>query len=227
MPKYPCGCVNEIDPEWGVLRSVLKCPFHKSRMGRGGADYYLNELKGSKTDDRWEREFVYALKQLERPLLQAGPYDKVLEIGAGIGLYCDWLQRLGYQYNALEMDKWACEWMRKNREGVQIYDLTFEEFLQYEVRQTYPLILAAHVIEHFKHAPQMIQEMFKLLVPGGRALLLIPNDEDKANPDHLWFFSKDDFQRVLERVGFEDVRIMTQRIVKHEDFLYASAMKPR
>lgn len=224
MPKYLCGCVNEMDPNWGILKSVEKCTMHRQMMGRGGMAHYTELRCLERGDACYEAEFTGVLNELNSPLLIADLGHTALEVGAGLGMYCSWLQRLGYDYRALEPDKEAAQWMRVNRK-IQVYEEPFEEYLA-SGHPPVDLLLAAHVIEHFQDAPGMITGMFESILPGGRALLLIPDDEDKVNPDHLWFFRKEDFKRVLERVGFVDVKIATRRIVPHEKFMYATAMKP-
>jgi SAM-dependent methyltransferase len=193
-------------------------------MDRGGMAYYQN-LKCLETGDaQYEKEFTTALTEMNAPMLPV-QNQTVLEIGAGLGMYCPWLQRLGYTYAALEIDSLAAGWIVVNRQ-VPVFNQTFESYLV-EKHLPVDLLVAAHVIEHFNHAPNMIQGIYDSIVPGGRALLLIPDDQDKTNPNHLWFFTPNDFQRIVERVGFVDVRISVRRIMPQERFIYCSAWKPK
>lgn len=222
--KFPCGCINETDSESGVTKSISKCEHHKARMGRGGLAYYeeLGCLKnGKKIPTNHIKEFKEALELMGAdPLGGAGG---CLEIGVGVGMYIDWVwEEVGYNYEGIEPDREAAEFT-ENRYEWPIYVSTFEEF-DLGCKQ-YDLILAAHVIEHFKDSPTAIKLIHDRLAPGGRVLLLIPDDTDQINPDHLWFYSPKTFLAVLQRAGFVNIRMCVRRITSKENFIYVSAYK--
>jgi hypothetical protein len=87
--------------------------------------------------------------------------------------------------------------------------------------------MAAHVFEHFQDSPAMIQKAVDLIAPGGCLYLIVPDDSDLLSPDHFWFYTEATLQTVLKRVGLEDIRMASRRIVPQEDFIYAVARKPR
>jgi SAM-dependent methyltransferase len=226
--KFPCGCINETDPESGVTKSISKCPWHKARMGRGGLAYYeeLGCLKDGKAiPTNHIKEFKTALELMGADHLKAiGVSGKCLEIGCGVGVYIPWIEERGYKYEAVESDQEAAKFV-SNRYGVWVWNDCFENLLQ--SGKQVDLILAAHVIEHLKDSPGAIASMFGLLKPGGRALLLIPEGTDQTNPDHLWFYTPETFLALLQRAGFVDIRMVVQNITGKENFIYASAYKPK
>lgn len=229
--KFPCGCINETDPASGVTKAVSKCEWHKARMGRGGLSYYeeLGCLKDGKAiPTNHIKEFKEALELMgAEPLNGEGGEGICLEIGCGVGTYIDWVcDEAGYEYEGVEPDRQAAEftWLEYDR---CVYPCTFEDWcLVKRKNQRFDLILAAHVIEHFKDSPAAIQLIYNRLKPGGRALLLIPDDTDQTNPDHLWFYTPKTFLAVLQQAGFVDIRMCVRRITSKENFIYVSAWRP-
>lgn len=222
--KFLCDCINETDPESGVTKSISKCDWHKARMGRGGLKYYeeLGCLKDGKAiPTNHIKEFKEALE-----LMGAEPLEGegvCFEIGAGMGVYIPWIEEEGYSYEAIEPDKAAAAFMVSNYD-VSAWPETLESHFGRTFR-CFDLILAAHVLEHLKDSPAAIKLIHDRLNPGGRALLLIPDDTDQTNPDHLWFYSPKTFLAVLQRAGFVDIRACVRRITAKENFIYASAYK--
>lgn len=222
--KYPCGCINEPDPASGVTKAVFKCARHKARMGRGGLAYYeeLGCLKDGKAiPTNHIKEFKVALELMGAEPLKGG---MSLEIGAGVGTYIPWLEGEGFVCAAIEPDREAAEFIWFTYK-VPVFINSFEGYTL-QNNQQFDLILAAHVIEHFKDSPTAISMMFDLLKPGGRALLLVPEGTDGTNPDHLWFYTPENLVSTVRRAGFTNVQMAVQAITKKERFIYVSAYKP-
>lgn len=222
--KFPCGCVNETDPVSGVTKNTSKCQWHKDRQGRGGLAYYeeLGCLRNGKAIlTNHIREFKEALDLMGAS--SEFEEGKCLEIGAGVGTYIPWVESEGLDYEAIEPDQAAAAFIVSHY-GVSAWPHDFESYcLSTDYR--FDLILAAHVLEHLKDSPAAIQLIHDRLNPGGRALLLIPDDTDQTNSDHLWFYSPKTFLGVLQRAGFVDIRMCVRRIISKENFIYASAYR--
>jgi SAM-dependent methyltransferase len=222
---YPCGCVNKPDEDWGILRSVSKCDFHRSSAGKHGHLYY--RMIGVIGEDF--PRFTKIAGELTQGLHAAGieftelpANNPALEVASGVAPYCPLLLRLGYsQYEALEADEWAADWVR-SAFGVRVHQCWWEDF---DPGYQYGLILAAHIVEHLRDAPAGLRKMFNLLKPGGRVIVIVPNDEDPVNPDHLWFFTQETLRSAMERIGFQDVRMSMTRHVPQEQFIYCTAVR--
>lgn len=232
MMVYPCGCMNETDAISGVLRSVSKCEHHRQQSGRGGMAHYLEMgciIDGVPQHAKYAAELRECLRDMDCPIYphnsdvsMTGVDDVALEIGSGLSMYAPMLMNLRYDYNGLEPDAEAAAWARSTFD-VLIVEKKLEELTCCDT--AFALIMAAHVFEHLQNAPRMIAKTFSLLQKGGRLILIVPDDEDPVNPDHLWFFTPTTLRSVLEDVGFKDVRMTVRRRVKHENFIYASAVK--
>ena len=234
----PCGCRNALDPEWGVLKSISKCDKHRAKAGRGGLDYYRDMHALDSNGIPRHKFYVEELKEalgngdLFKPHYAKGGgtliQPKLLEIGAGLGMYCPMALKEMYAYWAVEPDTEAAAWIRGCFDVV-VYSGTFEDYHRayYSHSIGFEMIIAAHVLEHLKEGPAALRKMFDLLSPhSSRLVLIVPDDSDPINPDHLWLFTPENLKSSLERTGFIDIKIEVRRRVKHENFIYAIARKP-
>ncbi len=222
--KYPCGCINIMDERWQVLRNVSKCRKHTAAGGEGGLAYYQKLhtiIDGVPQCQRYVAELLEGMPKSFNAQVWYGK-PSALEIGCGFSMYAPWLMSLGYTYFGVDLDPWAVS------ATAMAYNATtwckpFEELK--EVGK-FNVILAAHCVEHFKDAPAALASMFQMLKPGGKLWIVIPDDTDKVNPDHLWFFSPEDIHRVLEQLNFTEVQYEVRQRVQHEKFIYVTATRP-
>lgn len=231
MPTYSCGCVNAEDPASGAEFCVHKCEFHVSWLAdqpKGDAYYrsigVLNP-DGSVARDRYVAELEDALGEL--PLPPGLANDEALEIGCGVSPYVRAVQTRGYAYTGIDPDQWAAT--RTSLEGLpgSSVNVIAGPFRGADWGDRFfSLVLVAHSLEHLPDAPGALRDVFRMLVPGGHLVLLIPDDEDKVNPDHTWFFSEPALRAYLAKTGFEVVRAAVRRMNDRENFLYFLARKP-
>lgn len=142
-----------------------------------------------------------------------------IEIGGGVSPYAAWLRSLGYRYLGIEPSKWAANFMRSLRFPVLSHPWPVH------VTEKVSLILSAHSLEHMTDAPQALLAMYEAMNPGGMLLLLVPDDSDPTNADHLWFFNESSLRALLERIGFVIERLAVRQIVSHEKFIYVRATR--
>lgn len=223
----PCGCVNEIDPEWGIEKSKSKCDYHRSKGGKTGLEHYRDmcaiDSRGIPQHKRYGEELHFALDELGEIDVCQDTFGTVfaLEVGAGLGMYAPYLMQRGFRYEAIEPDKEAASWIENNFDV-----LVFRGYLEdFQAAFKYGLIIAAHVFEHLKDAPAGIKKCFDMLSSGGRLILIVPNNDDPVNPDHLWMFTESTLASTLSRIGFKDIRMVSKQVVKHEKFIYCTAVK--
>lgn len=222
---YPCGCVNVVDDKWGILKSVSKCDEHQRASGKTGMAHYVDmgAIKdGVPQHAKYSKEMLAAFDEMgiEFPYSYKSR-DRALEIGCGLGMYVPLLLHRGYQYRGVEPDPVAAHWTESTFDVV-VRNFTFEDYSGGE----FDLIVAAHVFEHFVDAPAMLLKTFVCLAHGGNLVLIVPDDMDPVNPDHLWFFTPTTLQRILTQIGFVDIHMAVRRIVRHENFIYCIARKP-
>lgn len=218
---HACGCVNAPDSASGVLRSVSKCEHHTRHQRQPstlGEEYYreLGGIGDGTAQRRHREELAEALGTFP-----AGDGKLAVEIGCGLSGYCPALLAAGFQYRAIEASLWAAEWMRREY-GVPVIVGGYS----IEMLPPCDLIVAAHVIEHLPDAPQAIRELVAGLESGGRLYIVVPDDSDPVNPDHLYFFTADSLRSVVEASGATVERLEVRSVVPQENFIYCLARKP-
>jgi len=224
---YSCGCVNELDLRWGVMHNTIKCPYHveyKAKHPPGHAYYeslgVLSEA-GVVLPASYLTQFTESFGELKTATTE-GAY--ALEIGCGVSPYVNLIRSAGYTYIGVDEDPWAANYTH-NEYGVHTIAGVFPDCCDTGDGKL-ELVLMAHVLEHVKDAPKALLRVRALLKPGGWLYIIVPDDEDQTNPDHLWFFNEASLRHVLAQVGFEVHRFSTARLNDRENFMYLLARKP-
>jgi SAM-dependent methyltransferase len=221
-----CGCQVERCYTCEGARSLRKCTLHKPHE-HNSQYYYLEDLHGQSQGiphhTKTCAEFELVLEEIGFKIPIGKPEEStILDIGAGIGIYAPMFLRRGYRYEALELDPWACKYI-KGAYTPYTHNTAYENLSE---TLKWDNIIAGHVLEHFKDAPAMLRKMFRTLNPGGYLYLLIPDDTDLGNPDHLWFFKEATIRQWLFEVGFTDIHYRSKKVVIYENFIYCVARKP-
>ncbi len=218
MLRQACGCTHEIDEISGALKSKLKCDFHSSHMvNPESCDLSYYETLSKQTSTQLD---LY----LEEMKAGAGEFPTAsskkslaLEIGPGISPYAQAITKKGFAYFAVEPSRYAANHLKQTY-GERIFNGTLEDF---QTDKKFELVISAHSLEHMPDAISSLQKIKNLLRHDGTFILLIPDDTDLCNPDHLWFFNEETISRALASCGFEIENICTKRITTIENFIYA------
>lgn len=153
-------------------------------------------------------------RRIER-LKRLRPGGSVLDIGCGVGHFLNIARKAGYQVGGLEFDDRRAAWVRENRH----IDVTCGVFPGAEFKNApYDIITMWHVIEHLTDPFAAIEAVLGLLKPGGVFSLATPNLNSVQSrmfgprwfhqdaPRHLFLFSDQGLQRMLEKTGFRHVQ---------------------
>lgn len=139
---------------------------------------------------------------------------KVLHVAPDYGLYL-WLKRqpqVDYTGSDIDAKRY------RHIENMHSADLTQAPFED----ASFDIVICSHVLEHIPDDARAMQEILRILKPGGRALLLVPlaNDgegteeepgiNDPAEQerrfgqwDHVRIYGRDDFLDRMAKAGFE------------------------
>jgi SAM-dependent methyltransferase len=220
--RPPCGCALAPDPASGVLRKLAWCRRHAAerRDPAGLGEAYYRELGALDADA--PARYVAELEEALGPLPKATAPADALEVGCGASPYVAAIRAAGYAYFGLDPSPWVRPCMAR-RWGAWCDPLRLEDVRAF---YSYGLILCAHAFEHMDDAPGAIRRCAGLLAPSGELWVIVPDDSDLCNPDHVWFMNEPTLRSCLEAAGLEVVTLAVRRRVEHESFLYARARKP-
>jgi len=143
---------------------------------------------------------------------------KLLDLGCGSGTFLSKMKKIGWKVVGVEPDEEAVRVARNNL-GLNVYRGTIEE-QNFEIN-SFEAITMNHVIEHLYDPVSTLKELYQLLKPKGKLVIITPNSESigarffKSNwrgwepPRHLYIFSFKTLQICVEKAGFSILQIKT------------------
>jgi 2-polyprenyl-3-methyl-5-hydroxy-6-metoxy-1,4-benzoquinol methylase len=142
---------------------------------------------------------------------------KILDLGCGDGRTLWSLRELGCDVTGVDFDGTAVAVARSRGLDIRIGSLEDQEFRQ----DIFDAVVLSHVIEHLPKPEDVLNEIFRILKPGGQVRLLTPNAVAWGHtrygrdwmaldpPRHLNIFSPRSLQTMIKRVGFSDIEVGT------------------
>jgi SAM-dependent methyltransferase len=231
-----CDCgLRRLDPRptaATVSRYYAEASGYHAYIGR-----YRSPLKQALWDALRDSEAAPAIQplwvRLARPLLRPlarwqfdvnvrldGRRLRVLDVGSGFGDVLIYLQSRGCRTLGIDLSPDAAE--RARQYGVDVRTGTMQS-LQLTPGD-FDVVIMSHSLEHVPNPAEEIAEAWRLLAPGGKLLLAVPNGDavrlrvDGAHwsclmaPFHFWFFDAASLRSMIERQGFhvDSVRTTTR-----------------
>lgn len=154
-----------------------------------------------------------------------------LDVGCGMGIMPKYMELHGFDAFGVEISEWAVEYARR--------ELGLKNILHGTVQGAafpadhFSFVSVVHVLEHLDDPVPTLQEVFRVLEPGGWAYVEVPSSErdvsDYGIDDHFWFYSLDSLHRLLGCLGFRNVRIgegTFEKRLHNVPFIFAAARKP-
>jgi len=166
--------------------------------------------------DEIETELLAASKLLATSNLLAKP-PRLLDIGCATGSLLAHLRERGWETTGVEISGPQAEYGRAKR-NLDVRSLPLEENRFPDA--AFNVVLASHLIEHLNAPATLVDEVYRILAPGGRFFVTTPNIAGfqarlfkgrwrSAIFDHLYLFSVKTLSRLLEEKGFAIERIST------------------
>ncbi len=176
----------------------------------------LEEVKRERTGSALNRFLMWMrLKILEKTgRLEAG--SKVLDVGAGFGAQLQYyMHQRDIQATAIDFDPIVTQnSLISDQADVRSGDLLDAGF----EANSFDVVTLYQSLEHVYHPLATVREAYRILKPGGRLVVEVPDIDApwrklfKQNwsailaPTHLYHFSRDSLQRVVTTAGFEPMR---------------------
>lgn len=139
----------------------------------------------------------------------------VLEVGAGTGNLTRWLCPRRAHYIATDLSEEYVGQLRsafQHRRTVEVRQLDAAEGRWLPDGRRVDTVICLNVLEHIENDAGALESMREVLTPGGRAVILVPNDPaaygtlDRAI-GHFRRYSRLQMEELLRRTGFEVERV--------------------
>jgi 2-polyprenyl-3-methyl-5-hydroxy-6-metoxy-1,4-benzoquinol methylase len=138
---------------------------------------------------------------------------KLLDIGCNEGRNLQIYAKNGFSVEGFEVNKRAATEAKKC--GHKIYNQSMDTFLP---NKTYDIVVLSNVLEHSTDPLKLLQNINKILKPGGRIWISVPNINSWQRlifnrywinwhvPFHVFFFSVSTISNLLTTSGFSKIK---------------------
>jgi len=137
---------------------------------------------------------------------------RILDVGCSAAFFMHLAQQHGWQADGVEIASWAADF--SNRElGVRVFCGPLEQAGFPD--DTFDVVFSSHVLEHIADPRSLLQEMRRVLRPGGLHVSVVPTQFASPSwrlrkrfigdppPKHVSFFNKESFTRLFQEVGLD------------------------
>jgi 2-polyprenyl-3-methyl-5-hydroxy-6-metoxy-1,4-benzoquinol methylase len=173
----------------------------------------------------------FAIKQKIKLLKKLHSKGQVLDIGCGTGEFLAACKKAGYKTKGVEPSEKARKF------AIQNYDLEVleEKEIQSVENEQFELITLWHVLEHVPNLNERVNQIEKMLTPGGYAIIAVPNPEsfdaklykeDWAAwdvPRHLYHFNKESIISLFKKHRLQHTETLPMKF----DSFYVSILSEK
>ncbi len=141
------------------------------------------------------------------------PSDVILDIGCGSGSILRHLLGLGYrELHGLEISEYAIQRLRG--EGIEMHYSALPSIPL--PNASFDVVIASQVLEHIIWRHRFLREMRRVLMPGGRALIFVPDDclGPISEPEHVIKYNAHSLRKCLQQY-FTVIRLDSMHDVNH------------
>ena len=191
--------------------------------------YFLGESSGESAERRSKMKSATAALYVDvlAGLLQPENAD-LLEIGCGHGEVLLEARKRGFRVSGVEISAHAAA-IANARLGTPAASVGTIDTLSLP-RDRFGAVLAADVIEHVRDPVGWLMRIHELLIPNGILLLITPSLDSwtrrflrsrwmEYKVEHLYYFSATSIRLLLERCGFDEIRVSPSRKVLTLDYI--------
>lgn len=151
--------------------------------------------------------------------------NAILDVGCGTGGILRYLHTRDFvNLHGLEVSRYAVERLRA--EGIHMHVGHLPDIAI--TRESFDIVIASQVLEHIIRRDRFAREIARVLKPGGKALIFVPDDclGPIDEPEHVIKYNRDSLPQFLSR-HFEVLSVQSIRDTNHEmPVLFAVARSP-
>jgi len=185
--------------------------------GQQSIDIWTEVLTSPIQKEYDKKKFAMRLETIEQ-YIEKG---KILDIGCSIGHFLKIAEDRGWEPYGLELNKKAAKYARDKFKLKNIHEKMLED-----AKFPKDYFSAAGlwgVLEHVLHPDRVLEDLYKVLKPGGVVVISIPNAgslvarilrEETSCFDgvvHLWFYTQKTLTKLLEKKGYKILNISSEQ----------------
>jgi glycosyltransferase involved in cell wall biosynthesis len=179
--------VNGMAYAFNCLKTASKYRLHKSRI----ISEPQYEITGENTI--YKKADLYSSYAQKIRWIEREKPGRVLEIGTGTGELTAEMTRLGCAVTGIEQDPQMVKISSRYCEQMVVGDI---ETMDLSGLAGYDAIVFGDVLRHVRNQREILQKVHKLLSPGGRVLLSLPNVSNIWVRLFLLLFGRSDHSRI-------------------------------
>jgi 2-polyprenyl-3-methyl-5-hydroxy-6-metoxy-1,4-benzoquinol methylase len=208
-----CGLVY-VNPRYGedALHEIYTESYYDHDGIANGLEFYGydNYLRD---EENIKITFAKRLKTIERYVAKG----RLLDVGCATGFFLDLARGQGWEVVGTEVSDFAARYARE-RFGLDVRVGTLRGLGL--TGEAFDVVTTWDVIEHVLDPMAELQEMRRILRDDGILSIITPNagslvarllgrrwEEFRRVREHVYFFSRNTLTRMLEKVGFEVLRV--------------------
>lgn len=175
---------------------------------------YQQALRDTYTGERKGVSRVGLKVGLRRRTPPLVPGGRLLDIGCGGGHYLQCMKELGWAVQGIEFDEAQAAHAREQL-SADVRAGTAESTLDGLPSEHFDVVTLWHVLEHLHNPTLVLREVHRVLKPGGRIMVEVPNFQSIDRvlfksywyplelPRHLYHFGPRTLRALLGQCGFE------------------------
>ena len=142
---------------------------------------------------------------------------KLLDVGCAVGYFLEAARQDGWEASGVEISSYASEFAKKS--GFNVFTGRLED-AGYPDKH-FDVVTLWHVLEHMRDPAGCLREIHRILKDSGVLAAELPNigskrskksgkNWDQLKPrEHLYYFTPGALRRIVEKTGFQVVRVST------------------
>jgi len=178
---------------------------------------YLTESKLNNHSWLMKKAIEYGLNKRSRFITSHKSSGRLSDVGCATGLFLNNMQqKKGWDLSGVEINQYAAI-IAHDKFGLDIFVGTLEEAAFPD--DFFDAVTLWDVLEHLHNPSLSLQEIHRILKPGGILVFRVPNGKSWSekifgqywagldSPRHLYVFDQFTLRRILDKVGFDTLQM--------------------
>ena len=210
---------------YAMKKGILARRYH---YGHLGGSRWLARLAALPLLGPVRKRATFELEVLLHPYVAGG---SLLEVGCGSGMYLDLMRALGWsRVVGVDINARAIQQVQDDL-GIEAYCGNLED-ARLEAG-SFDAVSLSHTLEHVPEPVGFLREVSRLMKPGGRLAVIVPNMEGRGakqfgahwyhldSPRHMVNFHRRSLSVALARAGFQLKSLQTSSRISYQTALFS------